>query len=191
MGPVSMERSGAGRAIWMALIVVAGAGLSLFYACATPFAALATLAALKTDRRDTALVVGLVWLANQVIGYGFLHYPHDLVSIVWGLAIGVAAGTALLAAIALAPRRPGPFGVSLPFVGAFTAYEFVLYLASFALPTEDGAFALSVVKQIFVVNAVVLVALVLLHWLATAVGLLTTHHPDDDQNHLGSALPAR
>ena len=43
MSPVSIERTSAGRAIWMALIVMAGAGLSLVYACATPFAALATL----------------------------------------------------------------------------------------------------------------------------------------------------
>ncbi len=171
----------------MALIVTAGAGLSLVYACATPFAALATLAALKTDRRDTALVIGLVWLANQVIGYGFLQYPWTWDSVAWGAAIGVAAGMALLAAVALAPRRKGPFAISLPFVGAFTAYEFFLYLSSFVLPSEEGAFSLSVVRQIFVVNAVVLVALVIAQWLATLVGLLA-HHPDQDD--FGSALPA-
>jgi hypothetical protein len=187
MSPVSIERTSAARAVWMALIVTAGAGLSLVYACATPFAALATLAALKTDRRDTALVIGLVWLANQVIGYGYLHYPWTWSSVAWGAAIGVAAGMALLAAVALAPRRKGPFAISLSFVGAFTAYEFVLYLASFVLPSEDGAFALSVVRQIFVVNAVALVALVIVHWLATLAGLLARR---PDQDDLGSALPA-
>jgi hypothetical protein len=189
MSAVSIERAGTGRAIWMALIVIAGAGLSLFYACATPFAALATLAALKTDRRDTALVVGLVWLANQVVGYGFLGYPRTWESLAWGAAIGVAAGVALLAAIALAPRRKGPFAVSLPFVGAFTAYEFSLYLASFMLPTEDGSFALSVVKQIFVVNAVALIALVIVHWIAVTAGLLV--HRSASQDTFDSALPAR
>lgn len=182
-----MERSGAGRAIWMALIVVAGASLSLFFACATPFAALATLAALKIDRRDTALVVGLVWLANQIIGYGFLGYPWAFESFAWGAAIGIAAGAALLAAMALAPRRPGPFSISLPFVGAFAAYELVLYVTGFVLPTEAGAFALAVVRQIFVVNAVVLIALVILHWLATATGLLAQQ---PSGKHLGTALPA-
>ena len=189
MVPVSRERASAARAVWMALIVTAGAGLSLVYACATPFAALATLAALKTDKRDTALVIGLVWLANQVIGYGFLGYPRTWDSLAWGAAIGVAAGVALLAAmaLALAPHRKGPFAISLPFVGAFTAYEFSLYLASFVLPTQDGAFSLSVVKQVFLVNAVVLAALVFVHWLATLAGLLADH---PDQDDLGSALPA-
>jgi hypothetical protein len=189
MRPVSVERTSAVRAVWMALIVIAGSGLSLVYACATPFAALATLAALKIDKRDTALVVGLVWLANQVIGYGFLGYPRTWDSLAWGGAIGVAAGMALLAAmaLALAPRRKGPFAISLPFVGAFTAYEFSLYLASFVLPTEAGAFSLSVVRQIFVTNAVVLAALVIAHWLASLMGLMA-HHPG--RGDLDSALPA-
>lgn len=172
----------------MALIVVAGASLSLFYACATPFAALATLAALKTDRRDMALVVGLVWLLNQAIGYGFLGYPWRWDSLAWGAAIGVAAGMSLLAAMALAPRRPGPFAISLPFVGAFAAYEFSLYVTSFILPTESGAFALSVVRQIFVVNAVVLVALIVVHWVATMTGLLAERPA---QHGLGGALSVR
>lgn len=187
MNPVTIERSSAARAVWMALIVIAGAGLSLIYACATPFAALATLAALKTNKRDTALVIGLVWLANQVIGYGFLGYPRTWDSLAWGGAIGVAAGMALLTALALAPRRKGPFAISLPFVGAFTAYEFSLYVASFVLPSEVGAFSLSVVRQIFVANALVLVALVIAHWLATQAGLLARR---PDQDNLDSALPA-
>ena len=63
------------NALWIVLIVTSGTCLSTFFACATPFAALATLAALKLGRRDAITVIGLVWLANQVIGYGFLGYP--------------------------------------------------------------------------------------------------------------------
>lgn len=172
MASVSVERVTTGRAVWMALIVAAGAGLSLRYACATPFAALATLAALKTDRRDTAAIVGLVWLVNQVIGYGFLGYPMTWDSFAWGGAIGLAAGFALLTAMALSPRRAGSFAISLPFVGAFAAFEFALYVASFVLPSEADAFALPVVRQIFVVNALSLAGLVAVHWLAGIAGLL-------------------
>lgn len=180
---------GAGRAIWMVLIVIAGAGLSPIYACATPFAALATLAALKTDgRRDAALVIGLVWLLNQAIGYGFLAYPLTWDSLAWGGMIGVAAGASLLVAFALAPRRKGPMAVSLPFVGAFAAYEFSLYVTSFVLPSEGGAFALSVVRQIFVTNVEVLVGLTVLHWLISPV----THAWDrTDRGSFDSALPVR
>jgi hypothetical protein len=182
MGSANIQRldadhTSSGRAIWMALIVVAGAGMSVVFACATPFAALATLAASKTERRDTALAVGLVWLLNQIIGYAFLHYPRGWDSFAWGAAIGAGAGMGLVAAIALAPTRKGPLAVSLPFVGAFTAYEFTLYLASFILPTEPYAFGLPVVREIFVVNAVSLIGLMFAHWLATVAGLL----PDPDQ----------
>lgn len=168
----SVGRSGAGRAIWMALIVAGGAGLSVFFACATPFAALATLAALKTDRRDTAAALGLVWLANQVIGYGFLGYPRTWDSYAWGAAIGASAGLALLAAMALAPRRQAPLAVSLPFIGAFAVYELALYVAGFVLPSEVSAFSATIVEHLFAVNLVALGGLLLAYRLALLAGLL-------------------
>jgi hypothetical protein len=32
-----------------------------------------------------------VWLANQAIGFGLLHYPWTASSFGWGVTIGVAA----------------------------------------------------------------------------------------------------
>lgn len=160
------------RVIWMALIVVSGVGLSLFFACATPFAALATLAALKTRRRDTAAVVGLVWAGNQAVGYGYLGYPWTWDSVAWGLAIGLSAGLALLAAIALTPRRSASLAISLPFVGAFAAYELALYIASFVLPSSNAAFSAAVVEQLFLVNLVALLGLIAAHQVVSLVALL-------------------
>ena len=159
----------AGRAIWITLIVACGTGLSPLFACVTPFSALAALAALKLGRRDAAAVVGVVWLANQAIGYGFLGYPWTWDSAAWGLAIGACSGLAVLAARALSASRPAPLAISLPFVAAFTAFEFGLYLAGYVLPGSGGAFAASVVWQIFLVNAVALCALIAVAELARAV----------------------
>jgi hypothetical protein len=81
MRPVTDFHSGdptanrSARGLWIALIVSSGVLLSPVFACATPFAALATVAALKLGRRDTVAVLGLVWLANQAIGYCYLGYP--------------------------------------------------------------------------------------------------------------------
>jgi len=161
-----LRLEGAGRAIWLTLIVVSGVVLSALFACVTPFAALATLAALKTNQRDTALVVGLVWLGNQAVGFGFLHYPLTWSCVGWGVTIGASAGLAVLAAMALAPRRPAALAISLPFVGAFAAYELGLYVAGFVLPGSDGAFSLAIVRQIFMVNAVALMGLIALHQVA-------------------------
>jgi hypothetical protein len=78
-----MEIAGAGnslaarRAGWGALLAAATITASFVFACATPFAALAALAALHMGRRDAFLFTGIAWAANQAIDYGFLHYPRS------------------------------------------------------------------------------------------------------------------
>jgi hypothetical protein len=165
-----------GRAIWIALIATSGVCLSSVFACATPFAALAALAALKLGRRDTIAVPGLVWLANQVIGYGFLGYPWTWVSLAWGLAIGGSTALAVVAAAALSTARPAPLAVSLPFVAAFTAFELGLYVTGFVLPGSDGAFSAAVIGHVFLINAVTLCCLMAAYHLAMLVGQLSRHH---------------
>jgi hypothetical protein len=78
------------RWAWIALLGGASIGFSLIFACATPFVALVTLAALNMDRRDAFIVTGAVWLANQAVGYGVLDYPRTFDSYAWGGGIGVA-----------------------------------------------------------------------------------------------------
>ncbi|MGZ5912989.1 MAG: hypothetical protein ACXWLB_24165, partial [Reyranella sp.] len=58
------------RWAWVGLLGTASFGFSLVFACATPFVALVTLAALTMSRRDAFIVAGAVWLANQLVGYG-------------------------------------------------------------------------------------------------------------------------
>jgi hypothetical protein len=164
--------SRAANALWIVLIVTSGICLSTFFACATPFAALATLATLKLGRRDAIAAIGLVWAANQAIGYGLLGYPWTWDSAAWGLAIGISAGLAMLAAKSLATRRPAPLVVSLPFVAAFTAFELALFLVSFVLPASEGAFSASVVGHVFLINGVTISGLMAVNQLATASGLL-------------------
>jgi hypothetical protein len=164
---------GAANALWIVLIVTSGICLSTFFACVTPFAALATLAALKLGRREAVAVVGLVWLANQAIGYGFLGYPWTWGSGAWGLAIGVSTGFAILAAKGLSTMRPAPLAVSLPFVAAFAVFEFGLFLAGFVLPGSEGAFTASVVGHVFLINAVAICGLMAVNQLVVVSGLLT------------------
>jgi hypothetical protein len=188
-GSADSARNATGRAIWMALIVVSGVGLSILFACATPFAALAALAALKIERRDTAAVLALVWLCNQVVGYGFLGYPWTWDSAAWGAAIGVSAGAALLAAMALATTRPAPFALSLPFVGAFAAYELTLYIAGSVLPGGEGAFSAAIIEHLFLVNLVALIGLLAAHQAALLAGLLARRA--DSGTVTGIAAPVR
>jgi hypothetical protein len=161
----------AGRPVWIALIITSGTCLSPFFACITPFAALATLAALKLNWRDAIVVVALVWLANQAIGYGFLGYPWTWDSVAWGAAIGVSSGLAILAARGLSSRNSVSLAVSLPFVAAFAAFELGLYLSGLLLPGSEGAFSASVIGHVFLVNAIGFCALIVVHHLVMMSGL--------------------
>jgi hypothetical protein len=164
------------RAIWIALLVTSGVCLSTFFACVTPFAAIAALAALKLGRRDMIGVMGMVWLANQAIGYCFLGYPWTWNSVAWGLAIGASSGLAVLAARGLSTARPASLTISLPFVAAFTVFELGLYAAGFVLPGGEGGFGAVVVGHVFLINAVTLCGLMAAFQLALLVDHLTGHH---------------
>src|SRR5262245_13507238 len=96
------------RLLWIAFLTGATLLMTGVFACAVPFAALAALAAFDTDRRDGLLLIGAVWLANQVYGFTVLGYPHEAQAYQWGLTMLIGAIGAYYAAravvAAVAPR---------------------------------------------------------------------------------------
>jgi hypothetical protein len=172
--PTSAPDNVARRAGWIAVLAVASIASSVVFACATPFAALAALAALYMDRRDAFIVTGVTWLANQAVGYGFLHYPHAWDSFAWGVAIGVGAmvSTALAAEVGRArPRLGWALTVPASFAAAFAGYEIALYAATAVLPSDSSAFGLAVVLYILKVNVVAFGGLLVLQYAGTRTGL--------------------
>jgi hypothetical protein len=164
------------RWAWIALLGGASIGFSLVFACATPFVALVTLAALTMSRRDAFIVTAAVWLANQAVGYGVLDYPRTFDSYAWGVAIAMAVLLALLAARAVGEQfaQRGPIvSTGVAFLSAFAVYELVLYAASFWLSSSDTAFSWATVGYILQVNALGLVSLIVLKFVAASVGLGT------------------
>ncbi|KAB2942614.1 MAG: hypothetical protein K8F92_02945 [Hyphomicrobium sp.] len=163
------------RLLWIGLLTVATLLMTGVFACAVPFAALAALAAFDTDRRDGLLLIGAVWLANQVYGFAVLGYPMEAQAYYWGLAMGLGAVAAYYAARA-AVTYLAPMGaliaiiVSLPV--AFLAYEAVIYAASLVLTNGEGAFNTDVVAYVSLVEVVAFLGLLITHRLAVAVGLV-------------------
>jgi len=163
------------RFIWGGILTVLTTASTLAVACGTPFAALATLAALFLPRRDALVLIAVNWLANQAIGFGLLHYPLNWDCYRGGISLGIAALLSTMAAMlaqgalrnaATAARAIGSFAV------AFVAYEGTLFLVS---PAGRGAdFAAPVVLYIFYVNAIAFVALLLLQTTAVALGLISS-----------------
>ena len=92
------------RPIWIALLVAASVAFTLGFACATPFAAFATIAALTTPRRDALLLIGLFWLANQTVGFGVLDYPWTADCLAWGVGLGIVSVLATFGAEWVAKR---------------------------------------------------------------------------------------
>jgi hypothetical protein len=153
-------KSGPAVWLWIGLVAIASIALSRAFACATPFAALATLAAFTLRRRDAVALVLSVWLANQVVGFGLMHYPMRPSTFAWGAAIGAAALTALpTAAGVFRLRLPAAIGAPLALLAAYGAYEFVLFATSLLLSPGPGAFAPAVVARLFAINAVAFGAL--------------------------------
>jgi hypothetical protein len=162
------------RAGWIAVLTVASIAGSVVFACATPFAALAALAALYMNRRDAFIVTGVTWLANQAVGYGFLHYPQVWDSFAWGIAIGVGAmiATALAAEADRALRRFGwTLAVPAVFAVAFAGYEITLYAATAVLPSDSSVFSLAVVLYSLKVKVVAFGGLLALQYVGTLTGL--------------------
>ena len=56
------------------------------------------MAALDSDRTDGILLLGTIWLTNQVVGFGFLGYPLEAQAFAWGLAMGLGTLAAYFAA---------------------------------------------------------------------------------------------
>lgn len=156
---------------WGGVLTTVTVVSTLLVACGTPFVALATLGALFLPRRDVVVLIAVNWLANQAIGFAFLHYPHTWECYRGGFNIGFAA---MLCAVAapLANRILGKVAPVLKalasFAVAFVTYEGLLYAMS---PQGNAAdFALPIVGYIFLVNSIAFVGLLLIKALAAALG---------------------
>jgi hypothetical protein len=150
------------RMFCFALLTVSGALASFALACATPFAAFAVVAAAMLPLRPALLVVTGVWLVNQAVGFGALHYPIDGSAIAWGFATGAAAllATAVSSAVLRTlPQGRTPLALAVTLVAAYAAYELALLAATPVLGGE-GAFTAAIVTRIGLTSAVWLAGLV-------------------------------
>ncbi len=161
------------RPLWFATLLVAGIGTSLGFACAVPLAALAALGTLTLGRGTALALVVVVVAANQAVGFGLLHYPHDPVTIAWGGAFLLVGVLAVFAADFIETRGaalPQAALYALAFVAAFTAYEGGFFLLSLA--THGGLYPYmpAIVLRVLAINAVTFAGLLAAGRLAVGAG---------------------
>jgi hypothetical protein len=166
-----MDRNGS--LLWIVLLSAASVAGSWAFACATPFAALAALAAARMGRRDGIAVMLVAWFASQAVGFGIHHYSHSPKTLMWGGAIGTAAIVSLLAArwSKTSVRGGSAARLAIAFGGATLGYKGMLVLWSLALGGLGIALSPTYFAQGLLRDGAMLVALVLLYRGLIAVGV--------------------
>jgi hypothetical protein len=157
--------------IWALILALAAIGVTFALSCVTPFAALAVALAGTIGLRASLRIVIVVWFANQVIGFGFFHFPLTANAFLWGVAIGGAAvGTTIVASVVM---KYGSFWVTPLRLGvalllSFGFYEMTLLGAAVFLGGFE-TFRPAIIAQLALVNVVSLVGMVALNELAAAL----------------------
>jgi hypothetical protein len=147
------------HSIWIVSLVVASVLLTLGFACALPIAAFAAIAALTAGRREALAMMGAIWFANQAVGFAFLHYPADTVTLAWGGALGAIALLSCETAGFVLRRLRGVVGSGLAFVAAFIVYEGSILAICLATGRDADYFTLATISRIFLINACAFLAL--------------------------------
>jgi hypothetical protein len=162
----------------LGLLTLACALASFAFACATPFAAFAVIAAATLPLRPALLAVAAAWLVNQAIGFCALGYPHDLNTVAWGFVIGAAALAATMAAVLVLRRVASmtpPIAFGLALACAYAAYELVLLAATPAL-AGAGDFTLAIIGRLAVLNVLWFVGLFVACEVARLLGARRRSH---------------
>jgi len=131
---------------WLMFLIAAALLLSGMFACAMPFAALAAIAALMLPRAQVISFMLVAWLANQLIGFAFLHYPLDASTFAWGGFIGlaaVAAGALAQFFVSRATSLPAVACYVGALVAAFFGFQSVILIANLIMLGSLDAFPLA------------------------------------------------
>jgi hypothetical protein len=150
------------RPVWLALLIAISAVITTVFTCVTPFAAFAVIAAITVPRRDAVLLAVALWLTNQAVGFGVLHYPWTPSTLAWGGALGVAAVIGTLAALWTFHRLgslPQLAQSAAAFGAAFVLYQATLFVGAVSWLGGTDMFVPGIVSQVLLINVVTLVGL--------------------------------
>jgi hypothetical protein len=158
--------------IWMLILTLAAIGVTFALSCVTPFAALAVALAGTVALRASLRIMIAVWFANQLIGFGFFHFPPTPNTLLIGVAIGAAAAmTTIVASVIMKYMSSwtAPIRLGVALLLSFVAYETTLLPAALFFGDLE-TFRPAVVAELALVNAVSLVGMVVLNEVAAALG---------------------
>ena len=162
------------RPVWLGLLVSISAAITVVFTCVTPFAAFAVIAAATLSRRDAVTLAVALWLTNQAVGFGVLHYPWTGSTLAWGVALGAGAVVGALAALEMFRRLESRRRLAqnvCAFGAAFAVYQLTLFAAAAAWLGGTEMFAPGIVGQVLLINAVTLAGLLALRQVVAGAAL--------------------
>lgn len=161
------------RLSWIGLMTAASATVSFALACATPFPALAALAAMFARRRDGLLLIAAAWAVAQVVGFGVKGHPLDGTALFWPVALACAATGALFAAEgvtrALANVHPA-LRMGGGYLAAYAGFKLIVLVGVNLSDHGWAAFSAEVMIRQLTRDGVILLGLTALHLAWTRVG---------------------
>jgi hypothetical protein len=158
-------------ALWIALLIAASTATTIALACATPFAALAALAAAHLAKRDGLILMALAWIVAQAIGFALHHYPQTPHTLAVAAALGGAALVATLVAYAVERGQTGWPRLAITYVAAFVAFKGAVALAGVCLGGMSAGFAPAIVARQLLRDGAILIGLLALYHALVAIGL--------------------
>lgn len=170
----------AARHLWVGLMTVASTVTTLALACATPFPALAALAATQVRRTEGVMLMGAAWAISQAVGFCLLDYPLNAKNLAWASALGSAAISALLVARFAVARLGNASSLArlvIAYVAAYVGFKAVLLGWVMALDDGWAAFSTEILARQFVRYGAILIGLVVLHRLLGLAGIRGANTP--------------
>lgn len=164
----------AASTVWILLLTFASTATTLVFACATPFPALAALAAVHMRRSDGIWLMLAAWLASQAVGFCLLDYPRDAGTFGWAAGLATAAVASVLgayAALRLIPGRSTLVQLGVAYLAGFVAFKLVVL--GWAVPLGGIASTIdpAILMRQLVRNGAILIGLYALYRLLTAIGV--------------------
>lgn len=166
-------RGGSASALWITLLTVASTVTTVVLACATPFPALAALAAVHMRPRDGIMLMLAAWAASQLVGFCILDYPRDANTIGWSIALATAAIGSVWVAYRLLDKTNAmakPLQLIASYCAAFVAFKLVVLLWSFGLGGVATALDPIILVRQFARNGAILIGLLALYHALVAIG---------------------
>jgi hypothetical protein len=189
--------------LWVALLAAASLGTNVVLGCATPFAALAALAATQLPRRAGIALMLLCWAGSQAVGFGLHGFHPTAETLGWAAAMAVGAVAALLVAaspVGMPEHRPrnlfrhpgvvpgagstrtvlmGIARLARAYLAAFVVFKVTILLAATVIASDHAAMLVApgLLWKQFSRDGLFLIGLALFHRALLATGVPAPAEP--------------